>query len=373
MASAAHLINVPSARLNNLFPKISGKYYDFLSQLKVLKDSGELPPILNLEGTVKLHGMHADIVFNIQNPDSASPNEVSVHFQSRNRVCTSDEDQHGWPREVARFPEALKRLRDQVLSTFQSHNPNTLVDLSQPLVVAGEWIGGRVQRDVGIARLTNRFVILSVQINGVWQRDADYKDIQTPEAGIYNIFVCGSHIVKFDTSDISNTNPALFELQRLADAVEVCCPFAARFGIPNSRGEGIVWKPGTPEGRGDAKHWLKTKGPIFGPENRIDPETIAADQVRNLTVADAVVRWVTPRRLEQGFEYLLELQMEPTRLSLKEYINWVVNDVLEEEKQGIAILTQKFPDIEKTIKARVGVAARDTYLEEMRKSGIKLA
>lgn len=361
------------AQNDELFPKISGKHVDFLTLLRRLKHEDKLPPILDLEGTVKLHGMHADIKYILNSRTESGVYTSTTVFQSRNRICEPEEDQHGWPRNVARTPAALKQLRDQVILVFQKNNPDATIDLAKPLVVAGEWIGGRVQKDVGIAMLTTRFVILSIQVNGVWQRDADYKDIQIPEAGIYNIFACGSHIVKFDTQNLTEDNPALLELQRLADAVEVCCPFAARFGIPNSRGEGIVWKPGTPEGRSDAKYWLKTKGPTFGDVNRIDPIRIAADQARSLTVAEAVDRWVTPRRIEQGFEYLLEMQMNPTRASLKEYINWVVNDVLVEEKGEIALLKGRFADAESTVKAKVGAAARDAYLEEMRKSGIKLA
>ena len=154
---------------------------------------------------------------------------------------------------------------------------------------------------MGISQLTTRFVILAVQINGDWQRDEDYADIEAAKAGIYSIFRSKQAKLKFDTSDINETNPTLFEMQRLADEVEKSCPFAAEFGIPNSRGEGIVWKPGVPEARADAKNWIKVKGPLSGLENRIDPERIAADAARNLTVCEYAPRWVTAGRLEQGW------------------------------------------------------------------------
>lgn len=51
------------------FPKISGKPKDFLKQLNNLKASGNLPFRLIMEGTVKLHGCHADIVVDL-NPTS---------------------------------------------------------------------------------------------------------------------------------------------------------------------------------------------------------------------------------------------------------------------------------------------------------------
>lgn len=358
---------------DNLFPKITGKHNGFLAQLSRLKEGGSLPETIDLEGTVKLHGMHADVVYDLNTSETVERPLQGVTFQSRNKICMSNENQQGWPQDITRCPDALQYLKEQVLKTFEEHNPDVIIDKRFPLIVAGEWVGGNVQRTVGLAQLSTRFVILSVQINGIWQRDVDYRDIRAENAGIYNIFACGSQVVNFDTSDLTDNNPALLELQRLADLVEASCPFAAKFGVPNSRGEGIVWKPGTAEGRADARCWLKTKGPISGKENRIDPARIAQDQAKNLTIAEAVQRWVTPRRKEQGFEYLLEMNMDPVAASLKQYIIWITHDVLSEEKTEIGTLSKRFPDAEKTIKTLIARKARDSYLSEMKKSGLRLA
>ncbi|KAK5071026.1 hypothetical protein LTR64_007529 [Lithohypha guttulata] len=356
-----------------LFPKITGKHVDFLHQLRRLKERNKLPRILNIEGTVKLHGMHADILFDLN--DTATSNDrapLSVRFQSRNRLCTPDEDQQGWPREVAQYPGALAFIRDWALDTFRQHNPTTSIDTTCPMIIAGEWIGERVQRDVGIAQLSKRFVVLSASVNGVWQQDAQYKDLQAVNAGIHNIFICGSLGVKFDTADLSESNPALLEMQMHADMVETSCPFAAKFGVLDSGGEGIVWKPGVPEGRADPKCWLKTKGPIHGKENRIDPRNIAKEQEIELNVDQIVQRWVTPRRVKQGFEYLLEMNMYPTQASLKEYMNWMVHDIVVEEKDEIMELKRRWPDIEKIVKSKVMHAAREAYMKELDISGEEL-
>ncbi|KAK5084902.1 hypothetical protein LTR24_007390 [Lithohypha guttulata] len=375
MSSSINRQNGEAGQNGNLFPKISGKHQDFLASLQKLKSEGKLPPILDLEGTTKLHGMHADIVYDLHEPltDSAASKQP-ILFQSRNRICEPDENQQGWPRDVAQFPDALIYLQTRILARFAEKNPDKTVNRAFPLIVAGEWIGGRVQRDVGLAQLSNRFVILSIQINGLWQKDEDYGDIEAARAGIYSVFRAQQTKLKFDTSNITDANPALFEMQRLADTVELSCPFAAAFGVQNSRGEGVVWKPGVPSARADAKYWLKTKGPIFGKENRIDPAKIKADTARNLTIGDAATRWVTPRRVEQGFEYLNEMNVDPNRQTcIKEFINWVVNDVMVEEARDIAVFKTRFTGAEQTVKRKVGCLAKCAFLLKMRECGADLA
>lgn len=358
-----------------MFPKISGKHQDFLAGLRRLKFEGKLPPLLDLEGTVKLHGMHGDIIFDL-NKISADAGVIPdpVLFQSRNRICEPEEDQQGWPRDIAKFPDALEYLKQRFITRFGERNPNDVINKAFPLIIAGEWIGGRVQRGVGLAELSNRFVILSVQINGLWQKDEDYADIEAEKAGIYSIFRARQTKLKFDTLNITDDNPALFEMQRLADEVEKSCPFAAAFGIKNSGGEGVVWKPGIPSGRADAKYWLKTKGPTFGKENRIDPVRIAADAAKKLTIGDAATKWVTPRRVEQAFEYLNEMNIDPDkRTCIREFIRWIVNDVMVEESTEIARFENQFTDAERTVRREVGYLAQKAFLDQMKECGADLA
>ena len=367
--------NGASGHKENLFPKISGKHQDFLAQLQHLKYEGKLPPTIDIEGTVKLHGMHADIVYTL-NETSVDQAVLSkpILFQSRNRICEPEENQQGWPRDVAQFPDALVYLKKRILARFEERNPDKIVDRAFPMIIAGEWIGRKVQKGVGVSQLTNRFVILSIQINGAWQKDEDYSDIEAEKAGIYSIFRARQTKLQFDTSNIAEQTAVLFEMQRLADEVENACPFAAAFGIKNSRGEGIVWKPGTPEARADAKFWLKTKGTIWGKENRIDPARITADRAKNLTIGDAVSQWVTPRRIEQGFEYLNEMKIDPNKQSsIREFIRWIVSDVMLEEARDISDFKHQFPDAERVVKKQVGSLARNAFLEQMKECGADLA
>lgn len=208
----------------NAFPKISGKIHDFMAGLRSLASSTSLPPILDIEGTVKLHGMHADLVFDLSGLptsgyNSKAVNDVSaldavlalsestaqpgpvvsplqVKFQSRNRICDPELNQHGWPKNIASVPDALVYIRDRVLARYVSKNPSIPLNTAHPLIIAGEWIGPKVQKDVGVSQLSARFVIISIQINGNWQNDADYSDIEATKANVYSIFRSGQSTLR---------------------------------------------------------------------------------------------------------------------------------------------------------------------------------
>lgn len=354
---------MPTSELNGrAFPKISGKATEFINHLKALKRAGKLSTAsIDIEGTVKLHGMHVDIVFSPASPDS----HAEIVFQSRNKVCAADASQHGWPSHIAQYNSTLITLKNQILARYTKFNKQVNFYPDQALIiVAGEWIGHKVQKGVGISELSHRFVILTVQINGVWQHDLDYADIEAPEAAIYNVQRVPTYHVLLDCDDLTINNPALLQMQQLADEVEKCCPFAEVFGIQNSMGEGIVWKPNVPEARYSAKYWLKTKGPLFGPENRILPAT---DNTLNmsLTAGQAARKWLTNRRVEQGFEYLNEMQV--TRKSqYKVFKQWVIDDILVEERGEIADLTSQQSDFQKDLQQHLARLLSDAFNSKLR-------
>lgn len=344
----------------NAFPKISGKARDFLKQLGSLKAQNSLPAKLVMEGTVKLHGSHADIVFDL--------NQTSTGwtFQSRNRICSPTE--RFWPSIIAKHTDELSILKENILARFQEQNPETQIDRTKPLIVAGEWIGPKVQKGVGVSELSYRFVICTIQINGVWQNDADYAGVEAPAASIYNVLRVPQYQVELDTSDLTMTNPALLDMQNLADEVEADCPFAATFGVFKSRGEGIVWKPGTPEGRADARYWLKTKGPIIGPENRIRTTTMIADTTEKVITSQdlqaIITCWVTDRRLQQAEEFITEMRVDQQK-SPKVFRRWIADDILKEEATEIEELKKVFPGIEQMLRQKVGEVAGKAWEERV--------
>ncbi|QSZ31539.1 hypothetical protein DSL72_001106 [Monilinia vaccinii-corymbosi] len=235
-----------------LYPKISGKPKNLLLEFSKYqnKSKGRRATTISVTGRVKLHGTHTDFLIHASNV---------IQLQSRNHEhLTADKDTIGFvPFAMAVQPEILE-LKKRIHGRFLKLNPKAQLNDEHPLIVAGEFIGPRIQKDVAIGALPDKcFVIISISINDEWQPDEQYADIHHEPSGIFNVSRGGSF---HETIVLQNPDPAFAKMQALSDAVEEECPFAKSFGIIGL-GEGIVWKPAAPLCH-DAKYWLKLKGPI---------------------------------------------------------------------------------------------------------------
>jgi len=142
---------------------------------------------------------------------------------------------------------------------------------------------------------------------------------QEPSISLYNIF-------KFDSRYITLNfaNPVELQQELLKDVqdVELECPVAAHFGVFGV-GEGYVYTSNC------GKYKFKVKG-----EKHTVSKTkvMTAEESEAMSaVADFVIDTVTEVRLNQGIEYLKEMNLPIENKSLGEYIKWVVTDLLKEE------------------------------------------
>jgi hypothetical protein len=229
---------------------------------------------------------------------SSSINDHIV-FQSRNIVgLETSKDNAGFATAMSQKSKAHLRLRDLYIVRFQKLNPSASIDLDLPILIAGEWIGTGIQKDVAIAQLSKRFVILSVYINGQWQKDSDFGGIALPNHDIYNISRAGYFQRILDPEDPERT---ITELGPLAEQVAKQCAFAATINI-HGEDQGIVWKPALPLFNSNPELWFKTKGgrfkSTFARAPRQYPETAEQNRQAAATVAKV---WCDERRLQQGF------------------------------------------------------------------------
>lgn len=162
-------------------------------------------------------------------------------------------------------------------------------------------------------------------------------------------------------------------MYELSDVVEAYCPFAEVMGVSKDdcRGEGIVWKVGTPLGRADPRLWYKTKGVVTRrkidnqaqsnrrkakkqPQPGYDESNEEKENVKQLAEC-----MVTERRVEQGLEYLHELNLAMEKRHIRTFLLWVVRDVMREE-----VLTIEKSEIDQgLIKREVEQLARARYLD----------
>jgi hypothetical protein len=312
---------------STLYPKITTHIPEIIQNLKELHRDTEYPdqkvttePI-SIIGTIKLHGTHADIL--IYSDDR-------IVFQSRNIVGLQvAKDNAGFAATMSQKTKSLLRLRDLFVARFSQLNPEVPVDPAFPILIAGEWIGESIQKDVAISKLSKRFVIISVNINGQWQRDSDYGGIALPNHDIYNVSRAGVFDRTLYPEDPQRT---ITDLEHLAEQVARQCPFAATFGL-NGEGEGIVWKPALAPYNSNPTLWFKTKGGRFKPTYARPPRQSPETAENNREAAAAVAKiWTSEQRLEQGLEYMREHGIQRTMKGFAPFLKWIQNDIVVEEK-----------------------------------------
>ena len=277
-----------------------------------------------LVGSVKLHGTHADIV--VYNDDK-------IVLQSKNVAnITIATDNAGFAAAMADKTSAIVDIRNQYLARWKELNPDTTLDPTYPVLIAGEWVGTTIQKHVAISQLSRRFVIISVNINNSWICDTQYPSIEAPSSSIYNISRGGGFTATLYPDDIPRT---LAEVEPLTEAVAASCPFAASFDAPGE-GEGIVWKPVPPHLNSNPALWFKIKGGRFKPTFAPAPKVLPIEQREKRGAADAVAAvWCTEERLQQGWDFLREVGAERDMKGLGRYLKWVQSDILTEEKAYI--------------------------------------
>ena len=272
-------------------------------------------PVLTYNGTVKLHGTNAAIGMNRIHQSAVS--QVAEHwFQSRENVITLEKDNAGFVRH------------------FDKVGPDTMADLFAPVngqqvVIFGEWCGGNIQPNVGIAKLSKRFVVFDILADGMWQSKEVVSKVKNEAIGVYNI-----HDYQSETLDIDFNRPEISQnkLAELTLKVEESCPVAKAMGV-SGIGEGIVWKCVTP-GWESPEFFFKVKG-----------EKHSASKVKTLAAVDVELvasmrefadKTVTENRCRQGIDKLREAGKKLDRTSVGDFIRWVVGDVEKEESDTAA-------------------------------------
>ncbi|XMA17335.1 hypothetical protein WAI453_010126 [Rhynchosporium graminicola] len=332
--SKAFVTTLSNTKVSTRFPKITGDFQLIESRYRVdnrkwnrdravnvLKD--HVPRKINLVGTVKLHGQHADIVVNQDN---------TIRLQSRNMLCLDrEEDIFGFAATMFSLEKNVLELKRRIESRWIEINPRSSLYKNYPLVISGEWVGPGVQKDVALDQLPRRlFVITSISLDNKWLDDQPYADIEDEDAGIVHVARGGFFEEELDVTDLESCQERTMALTLgIADT----CPFAQSFGI-TGRGEGVVWKAAHPLGK-DSRFWIKTKGPDFAVTKTSDlpsSKVTSMDENKVERTRQFAFATTTQPRLAQGWDVLFIEQMLPINArARKQFIDWVARDILDEE------------------------------------------
>ena len=285
-------------------------------------------PIIEYEGTVKLHGTNAGVRFD---------KDGKLQIQSRNRLVTPQNDNAGFAafcQDQMTLEEWHAIFRHQCM--FNSKYDGTSPGDPEPLdffglTLFGEWCGGNIQKSVAICELPKMFVIfgalygnrLENSYSNGWEPLSQTAD--WPK-GIYSIWPFKKYKVTIDFG--SNTGAAEY-MQEVTLAVDEECPVASELGIKGT-GEGIVWKPVDANLARNENLWFKTKGTSHT-EHKVCQNPIEVDHDEISRVEEFIRCFVTEARLLKGIDYLKEMNYEISKKSTGPLIKWVVNDLFEEE------------------------------------------
>lgn len=276
-------------------------------------------PTLKFQGTVKLHGTNAGIVY-----DFATD---SFTYQSRERELSLTQDNAGFMLNMMANESIIRDIIEKMKPDFEEDDAVT------KLVLFGEWCGSGIQKGVAISQLPKMFVIFGAKVvtnddNNRWLVMDDY-GINYPEQRIFNIHTFPTWNIDIDFAFPEIAQNKMIEI---TEEVENECPVGKHFGV-SGVGEGVVWTCVSSE-HSDSGTWFKVKGEKHSASKVRTLAAVDVEAVENMRAfVDAVV---TEARLEQGLDNLVREQLLPFEMkSLGDFIRWVYNDVLKEEMDTI--------------------------------------
>jgi hypothetical protein len=263
-------------------------------------------PTLKFQGTVKLHGSNGAIGID---------DDGNVWTQSRNRILTPEDDNAGFARFVS-------DLDDEVFNLMKAHG----------IVIYGEWCGGSIQKKVALNKLPKMFVIFAVKgltIEG-WTTESFSQMISDSDLTVLNannIYLINQFPVYEIEIDFNHPELVQNELVEITSKVGDCCPVGWTLGVEGT-GEGVVWK--CMDGNFDSsRFWFKVKDERHQASKVKTLAPVDTEKVKNLQ--EFVANTVTESRLQQGIDYLQEMNIPLDIKSTGDFLRWVFNDILKEE------------------------------------------
>lgn len=232
-------------------------------------------------------------------------------------------------------------------------------------MIAGELCGEGIQRGVAISSMERLFCVFAIRIDEVWVDMTQYASVAVPEERVYNIMNYRTWEVEIDFE--GDTGKVYKEMMAYTREVGKRCPFAEKFVDAEGAavvgdGEGIVWTL-IPEKGHDASVRtelvnFKTKTETFstaGRKPRVPPDADVTERATRF-----VEYAVGERRLEQGVEYMREMGKPVKKTNVGEYVKWVVQDAVREERAAM----REMKADEGVVRKLVAAKARPYWFKE---------
>lgn len=265
---------------------------------------------INLIGTVKIHGTNSSVGLDLK--------DNSLFYQSRNRVLSLDDDNYD-------FAKYIEDNRTEFLKIFDEIKKQTNTEKYDSIIIYGELAGKGIQNKVAVSQIDRFFAPFSIV--GVNKDTVDELDVKlsiNESIRFYPVETFGVYNIQLD---LDNVHLAQQEIKDLIISVENECPVGKYFGVSGT-GEGIVFTDETKQ------YSFKSKGEKHSVSK---VKVIANVDIEKINkIKDFVDYSVTENRLNQGIEYLKEMNKELDISSMGDFLRWLANDVLKEEQDVIS-------------------------------------
>lgn len=292
---------------------------------------------INLIGTVKIHGTNSSVGLDLK--------DNSLFYQSRNRVLSLDDDNYD-------FAKYIEDNKAEFLKIFNEIKNKINTEKYDSIIIYGELAGKGIQNKVAVSQIDRFFAPFSIV--GVNKDTVDELDVKlsiNESIRFYPVETFGVYNVQLD---LDNVHLAQQEIKDLTISVENECPVGKYFGVSGT-GEGIVFTDETKQ------YSFKSKGE----KHSVSKVKVIADvDVEKINkIKDFVDYSVTENRLNQGIEYLKEMNKELDISSIGDFLRWLANDVLKEEQD---VITENGLDNDlKTIMKSVSSKGRKWFMDKI--------
>lgn len=264
---------------------------------------------VNLIGTVKIHGTNSSIGLDLK--------DNSLFYQSRNRVLSLDDDNYDFAKYIEDNKAEFLKIFDEIKNKINTEKYDSII-------IYGELAGKGIQNKVAVSQIDRFFAPFSIV--GVNKDTVDELDVKlsiNESIRFYPVETFGVYNVQLD---LDNVHLAQQEIKNLTISIENECPVGKYFGVSGT-GEGIVFTDETKQ------YSFKSKGE----KHSVSKVKVIADvDIEKINkIKDFVDYSVTENRLNQGIEYLKEVNKELDISNMGDFLRWLANDVLKEEQDVI--------------------------------------
>ena len=316
---------------------------------KAIYDLTKPLPTISFMQTLKIHGTNGGVILF---------KDGTIRTQSRNRVLSHESDNNGFDKWIAERANQWRAISDCL---FGKGDVMTSYEFAtaDKIIVYGEFAGENIQRNISVADTPKSFYVfdfvafkdgVAVAFGSKNLSKNVYRLFELDEYNIYSIFQFPYQQIEIDLNRAEEYIP---QLQEIALAIEAECPVGKYHGV-SGVGEGAVFTTYY-----DNKVYrFKVKGEKHSASKVKLLPTVDAVMIAN--VREFVEQTVTENRLQQGIDYMNEMQIPTDIKHVGDFLRWVIGDVHKEESDIIE--TKGFE--KKLVNQEITRAAKHYYFDK---------